>query len=134
MNISYPININHNLDIDLVKAEEDSRKGIDIFNSNDDIFNDICSFYSNISDKNVVITDRRKYIYQNVTLCEKNCIYRGINYTSKLILCDCEPKLYVNPFSSENNDIQYYHKEFSKLFSFNIIISKCFNIFMISSN
>ena len=134
VNISYPINYNHNLDIDIVKAEEDSRKGIDIFGSGDDIFNDICSFYSNISDKNVVITDRRKYIYQNVTLCEKNCIYRGINYTSKLILCDCKPKLYVNPFSSENNDIQYYHKEFSKLFSFNIIITKCFNIFMISSN
>ena len=135
INISYPINMNNTINIDIVKAEEFINEGIDVFDSRDDIFNDICSFYSyrNDTDKNVVITEGRNKLYQNVTLCEKNCIYQGINYTSKRILCDCEAKVYVNPFSSENNDVQFYQKGFSKIFSINIQIAKCYKIFIMTN-
>ena len=43
-NISYPIN--EDLDIDLEKGENMFIKGIDVFNAEDDYFNDICSTYS----------------------------------------------------------------------------------------
>ena len=34
--------------------------------------------------------------YLNVTLCENNCKYKGINYETKRIEFDCQTKLKMN--------------------------------------
>ena len=36
---------------------------------------------------NLVLNDRRKEYYQNITLCEAECEYKGIDYDSKNIKC-----------------------------------------------
>ena len=41
--------------------------------------------------------------------------------------------MYVNPFSSENNDVQFYQKGFSKILSINIQIAKCYKIFIMTN-
>ena len=53
-----------------------SNKGIDVFNPEDDFFNDICHQYDNSEGKDIILNDRRTEIYKNATFCETGCIYR----------------------------------------------------------
>ena len=59
------------LDIDYISSFKDS--GVDILNINDSFFNDICHPYSD-SNNDLVLEDRIKYIYQNYSLCDGDCI------------------------------------------------------------
>ena len=71
LNITYISNFN---DID-----------VDIFNIKDKFFNDICYPYSE-GDSDLILADRIKDIYQNYSLCEKNCEYEKINLNNMTIL------------------------------------------------
>ena len=104
INITYPINFNSSLEVDLIKAEEMLNDGIDIFNSNSAFFTDICYYYPK-EINNIILSDRRNNIYNNVSLCEENCIYKSINYTSKRISCDCFSKNNVNTSIYENKEV-----------------------------
>ena len=57
-------------ELDIESAKGLSEKGIDIFNANDDFFNDICHNYESSDNKDIILTDRRKDIYQNATFCQ----------------------------------------------------------------
>ena len=48
----------------------------------------ICYRYSS-DGKDILIQDRREYIYGNTSLCESGCIYKSINYTSNTVNCEC---------------------------------------------
>ena len=65
--------------------------GIDIFDINDNFFNDICHPYSE-SDNDVVLKDRIKDLYKNYSLCNNGCVYIGIDPTNKTISCNCKVK------------------------------------------
>ena len=68
-----------------------SLQKIDIYNPNDEIFTDICTlFESNKTD--VLLSDRRKMLYKNVTFCGEECDYLGIDYITKKVNCDCSTK------------------------------------------
>ena len=51
-------------------------------------FSTICYRYSS-DGKDILIQDRREYIYGNTSLCESGCIYKSINYTSNTVNCEC---------------------------------------------
>lgn len=107
--------------------------GIDIFNSNSDFFSDICYYYPK-EINNFILSDRRNNIYNNISLCEENCIYKSINYTSKRISCDCFSKNYVNTSIYENKEVLNNNKAYNTgIFPFNIEISKCYKEFIIFS-
>ena len=63
-------------------------KGIDILNSSDPFFNDICYTYSNGS-SDIILSDRINEIYQNFSLCDSGCEYEGLNISSGTISCSC---------------------------------------------
>ena len=67
-------------ELDINSAIERSHQGIDVFNAADDFFNDLCNFYDNSDSIDIIISDRRKDIYQNATFCQNGCIYNGMNY------------------------------------------------------
>ena len=46
-------------ELNIESAVSFSEQGIDIFNANDDFFNDICHDISNTNGKDIVINDRR---------------------------------------------------------------------------
>lgn len=120
IDISYPLT-----EIDLIKAEEMSKEGVDIFDSSDSFFNDICSTVYEIT-----LTERRKKYYRNITLCENNCEYKGINYDTKRVNCDCETKVKVNTTLQEVESVQNNNKKYNtNIAPVNIVISKCYNVF-----
>ena len=64
-------------ELDIQSAMDLSEKGIDVFNPEDDFFNDICHQYDNSEGKDIILNDRRTEIYKNATFCENGCIYRN---------------------------------------------------------
>ena len=77
-------------ELDIQSAMDLSSQGIDVFNPNDDYFNDICQEYDNSDGKDIIIKDRRTDKYQNATFCQEGCTYDGINYTLKTANCEKE--------------------------------------------
>ena len=86
--ISYQINISK---IDMSKVNYYSNLGIDIFNIEDQFFNDICFPYSE-NNSDLILKDRISNIYINYTVCEKNCKYDKINLSTNTIKCKCSVK------------------------------------------
>ena len=92
--ISSPI-----IDKNLIKFEygkELKEKGIDIYNSSDEYFNDYCNNQDINVGTDIPIKDRKKDIFVNISLCEDGCIYDGINYETELINCKCDKSILNN--------------------------------------
>ena len=120
--INYEIKNKSKIDID--KINEFKENGIDIFNINDNFFNDICFPYS-INNSDIVLKDRKLEIYQNYSLCDNSCEYDGINTTSMRISCICQVKT--------NIDLKIKPISFAIVFedSFkdsNIYVIKCYKL------
>ena len=92
------------LDIDYISSFKNS--GVDVFNINDSFFNDICHPYSD-SNNDLVLEDRIKYIYQNYSLCDGDCIYNEFNAEYNTILCDCKVKSNISTNETQLNIEQF---------------------------
>ena len=89
--IYYSIKNSSALNISFISqfAEND----IDIFNINDNFFNDICYPYTDTdSDSDLILKDRINDIYQNYSLCDSNCEYENIDIENMTIACNCSIK------------------------------------------
>ena len=90
--INYQINTSM---INISKINYYSDLGIDIFNIEDNFFNDICYPYSE-DESDIILKDRISDIYENFSVCENNCKYNNINLTEKTASCNCSIKTYVD--------------------------------------
>ena len=69
-----------------------SNQNVDIFNISNEFYTDICFHFESPNKRDVVIKDRIKSYYPNVTLCDSGCKNRGINLTSLTAICECSFK------------------------------------------
>ena len=125
-------------DIDINKALELAKQGIDIFNAKDSFFNDFCYPYSNNSD--ITLSDRREDLYQNISFCGEECLYDGIDYELLTAKCLCEAELIQFENEEDNNGKDNKDKAkgitlndiansfTSSLLDFNYIVIKCYNL------
>ena len=91
---------------------------VDVFRSNDSFFNDICLNFTSEKKKDMPLSLKRKYFYQNVSFCDENCTYIEVNYTSNTAVCACEVNGIMNDeklFVENNID--------DKTFTYNDMIS-----------
>ena len=109
------------LDIDYISSFKDS--GVDILNINDSFFNDICHPYSD-SNNDLVLEDRIKYIYQNYSLCDGDCIYNEFNVQYNTILCYCKVKSNLSIDESQLNFEQFDDIEIESNFG----LIKCYEL------
>ena len=124
------------LNIQLAKSL--SKQGIDVFNASNEFFNDICHPYESSDGKDIIIDDRRKYIYQNATFCQDGCTYLGMNYNLMVANCKCNSSIFQDgeKNKAENDKTEYgigSFKDFSKfiisnLLDFNYEVIKCYNL------
>ena len=98
--------------------------GVDIFNINDDFFNDICYSYSD-SDSDLVLKDRVSDIYQNYSLCGSECEYDSFDLEKMAINCNCKVKQEVNDELEKGNFDKYIEKTF---LDSNFGVIKCYNL------
>ena len=76
-------------ELDIKSAISLSEQGIDVFDASNEFFNDICHPYYSPDGKDIILTDRRKDIYQNATFCQYGCSYLGMNYNLMVANCKC---------------------------------------------
>ena len=122
-------------DIDINTAMGYSEKGIDVFNTQDDFFNERCHHYD--SDTDIILGDRRNDLFQNVSFCGDECLYSGMDYNLMIAKCSCDPRniqdVDINLEIIDDirkgitlNDLANSFK--SELFSFNFDVIKCYNL------
>ena len=95
----------------------------DIYDSNDEFYNDYCSIY-NERNLDVIIKDRRKIFYKN--FCSKsNCEYSNFNPELKKVNCKCNNSL--NSFFIDENIDNNNNNSFSDdyLINTNIAVITC---------
>ena len=123
--IQYPItNINETINYDL--AEQLAQSGIDIFDSQSKIYNDIC-YPLHINNRDVLLEDRHKILYKNISFCEEGCEYDGIDYAMNKVKCICTVKTEynINNYNVKGNSDK--NKKFKEnVFDINIAVMKCY--------
>ena len=110
--------------INKTKIKYYSELGIDIFNSEDKFFNDICYPYSE-NDSDMILKDRVKDIYQNFSLCENNCKYDKMNLTDNTVNCKCSIKIEANSTFEKPKLAQIIRDSFTDS---NLGVMKCLNL------
>ena len=135
-NNSYPIKI----DEIIVKVKIDwteenmqiidelyNKRGINIFDSSDDFYNDVCNKYTTPAKTDMYLQDRRDKYYINEAFCEKGCVQIGYESSTERVICKC--KIKEDPDNYENvtfvpNELDDHFKK--KYILPNIRVVKCF--------
>ena len=63
--------------------------GYDLFNPNDSFYHDICIPYTTFNKTDILLDDRRKDYFKNLSFCEENCTYKQYNYIYEKVQCEC---------------------------------------------
>ena len=120
--INYALKEDSNLD--LLSLSDFKNLGIDILNIKDEFFTNLCYSFSE-SNKDMILEDRIKYIYQNYSLCEKGCTYNDIDIEKMSISCYCKTQ---GNISNVVTPLVFNSAKKSSLLDSNIAISKCYNL------
>ena len=120
--VYYKIKNNTSLDTSSLKTY--SEKGIDILDTKDSFYNDICHPFSE-NGNDIIISDRRQDIYKNYSLCDKGCDYNNIDLDNLVIACDCKVKENI---SDALAPLQYDEFEDVSLMNSNIGIAICYKL------
>ena len=113
ISISSPI-INLEL-LDYETGQLLSSYGYDIFDPNNEFFNDICATYTNENGTDVTLKDRQKDYYQSINFCGQ-CIYDGINYEDQTVNCICENYNNTDNIFIDKEFVQDMETEFKNMF------------------
>jgi len=125
-------------ELDIKSAQTFSEQNIDIFNAKDNFFNDLCHQYENIDNRDIIIDDRRKDIYQNVSFCQEGCTYKEVDYNLMSANCICDSSILGgeerNTTENKGNKeesltFKTLTKSFiSNMFDFNVEVIYCYNL------
>ena len=66
-------------------------QGYDLFNIEDEFYQDICTPYKSSNGTDVSLADRVDYYYNNdETLCQSNCQFSNYSMETQLLKCECD--------------------------------------------
>ena len=117
-------NITNSTSINLDMVLKFSEIGVDILNSEDKFFTDICFPYSE-NNSDVILKDRMLYIYQNFSKCDENCEYEKIDLDSLIITCKCSIKTEVE---SEIKQLRFDTILLDLITNSSFGVVKCYNL------
>jgi len=80
------------------------KQGINIFNSTDEFYTNLCYDYIYDTKKDIALHDRLKLFYSNISLCDSGCTQTSVDLENFTAHCECQ----FNDFS--NNDIKNEEK------------------------
>ncbi len=124
--IDITIPLEHYENINIESAQKFAEMGIDVFNLEDSFFNDLCFTYTSDDGKDVTLSDRVDNYYQNISLCDKDCTYEGVNYETNEVSCSCEVE---TDFMDDLLDNKLTGEIYEIVKSLNIKVLKCYSLF-----
>ncbi len=89
--------------INFEQAKEFNELGVDIFNPNDDFFINICSNNDLGLSTDISLQDRKDF-YVDANFCDENCVYKGINFDTNTVECDCN-SYNSSTFNTSNDEV-----------------------------
>ena len=95
INVKVKYNITDSSKLNKTMISQYSELGIDIFDSKDSFFNDLCYPFS-ISNSDIILKDRISDIFQNYSLCDNGCEYKEIDIENMTVLCSCNIRTEIN--------------------------------------
>ena len=110
--------------------------GYNIYDTEDDYYNDICSTYTSANGTFMAFEDRKKEMYnisENITICQRGCIFKSYNKTTKKAKCDCP---ILNKSTETNVTYINVNKDnignnvLSTLINSNFLVLKCYILFL----
>jgi hypothetical protein len=121
--IKYKLKENKNLN--KTKVSYFKKNNVNIFNSSDTFFNELCQVYPGLDD-DIIMEDRIK-VYENFTICEPGCSYIDIDVEeNNTVTCECNIKDIINTTIRKRN-YEFPNKYLGKTTS-NFEIWKCFKL------
>ena len=98
---------------------------------NGGFYNDICYPYTTQFKTDITISDRRnEFKYNNLSLCEKNCQFRGYDSEKKKVKCSCKAKNEIRLFEIIDIDKDKLFSKFTDINKLtNIFVIKCYYVF-----
>ena len=132
--INVPVDNNTSLDVYYDSLLE---SGYDLFDKKNYFYNDICSKYTSPYGTDMLLSDRKKDIYNKSNiqyLCQKGCKLHSYNSETHKVQCDCD-SMAKNSDSFDFDDIgKYFQKDviydnfFETLSNSNFLVLKCFRL------
>ena len=118
----------NNTDLDYDSLLYLTKQNIDIFNKSDAFYTDICFHFDSPNRKDVPLKDRVLSFYPNISLCDDECIIKGVNLTTMESICECiMSKILNNDLISDNF---FFDNTLGKVTDFisnnNLDIMKCY--------
>ena len=135
--VSVPVN----LDSETISLYDSmSESGYNLFDSEDDFYNDICSTYTSANGTDMTLADRKKEIYSmsgNVSMCQTGCLFESYNKTTKKAKCNCDAQnestqTDMTKIDFESNSIK--DSFLSTLTNSNFYVLKCYKLALKFSN
>lgn len=115
-------------EINLELSKDLSEEGYDIYNPNDSFYNDVCSTYSTKNKTNVLLEDRKKFIFKNISFCEAGCQYKGFNFSANSVICECGVKMDITAEERSFHGIEGNWDFFKVSKQDNIKAFKCYKV------
>ena len=89
----------------LSKIKQLSEFGYDLYDINNEFYQDICSSFTSENGTDILLSDRKNDFYENISLCEKDCSYEGFDLEKNRIKCECPVKEEIKIEESEPKQI-----------------------------
>ena len=104
-----------------------SKQDINIFNLSSSFYTDICYHFDYPINKDISLKDRIKLYYPNISLCENDCLIKGVNLTNLEAICECKFNFISNNIITNNLFFKNNYEEVQEFISqTNIQIIKCY--------
>ena len=101
---------------------------IDLYNPYSDIYNEECIKVKSKNGVDMTLYDRTKrFNDEDMSLCEKDCIYQGFDSDTKKVKCDCNLKNDMTYNNEETNPDDLLYKLDSSKSNSNMKVTKCIN-------
>ena len=123
-----------------------SQSGYNLFDSNDEFYNDICTPFTSENGTDLILLDRKNIIYKNtgnLTLCQSGCELASYNSVNKKATCECsiheeEEELNLNEMKTKFDTNSIADSFLNTIKNSNFLVLKCyklvFNVKNISKN
>ena len=100
------------------------------YNASSGYYNDLCCPYTTEQNTDIILEDRRdEYVNNNMSLCEKNCIYSGYNTQTKNVQCKCDAKITFRLIIDIEIDKDHLYNQFTQLEKLtNFYVVKCYKL------
>ena len=129
--VNIPVNLDENTQI---IYDSLTKSGYNLFDLEDDFYNDICSTYTTENGTDLTLADRKSIIYDNsgdITMCQEGCTFEYYNLTTRKSQCDCEVQ--TNATVTNIDEINFENTNLAKEFfntlnNSNFRVLKCYKL------